>query len=320
LGSAPLLLVGWGGTGMANNLLAVYTFDHTIGQQGGLVLGSRWDYSQLAVTDLDQNGQQELLLLVVADSYNSDSAQPSAQLVGQTADKEIDLLTEVPLARNITKFYPPVQGSLTTSLYGAAVDCLLSNDTLCTVLLSSQNGQLVQLFAGEGEQSLYRQTLRTQKVFSCDLNDDGVIDIPTERLAEGYAGTRETPAYLTDYSNLINDQLLPVQTAYVSLNRGYRLLFPSRWAGHPISVLIHPDNNEAIFFLNTSGNLFDHSKELLRIQVYSSLDSQDKLAGGRYFQLATKGSYLYTAALPTTSVPQLALTKNEVMQLFSLLS
>ncbi|MEG2086938.1 MAG: hypothetical protein RR022_01975 [Angelakisella sp.] len=261
LGSAPLLLVGWGGTGMANNLLAVYTFDHTIGQQG-----------------------------------------------------------EVPLARNITKFYPPVQGSLTTSLYGAAVDCLLSNDTLCTVLLSSQNGQLVQLFAGEGEQSLYRQTLRTQKVFSCDLNDDGVIDIPTERLAEGYAGTRETPAYLTDYSNLINDQLLPVQTAYVSLNRGYRLLFPSRWAGHPISVLIHPDNNEAIFFLNTSGNLFDHSKELLRIQVYSSLDSQDKLAGGRYFQLATKGSYLYTAALPATSVPQLALTKNEVMQLFSLLS
>ncbi|MEG0942479.1 MAG: hypothetical protein RSF86_02515 [Angelakisella sp.] len=317
VGSAPRLMVGWGGTGIENNIMAIYGYTAADGEQPVLKLDSRWDYNRMTVTDIDQNGISELLLLVAANSY--DLTSPMAQLVGETSEGVIDLLAETELPRNIATFLSPVMGGIGNNLYGATLDCVLNNGNLCTVTLALQDGQLVMPL-NDMDQNLFRKTIRTQYVVSSDINNDGIVDIPVERPAKGYVKDSSEAIYFSEYSNIQADKLATIQTAYVNHAKGYRFLFPDSWTDQPVSAQVQPDGTEVIFFLNPKDDLYDHSMELVRIKVYSTQDGQDLLDGNRYFQLAAKGTYLYCAALPSVPVEELALTKGQVGKLFSLVT
>lgn len=316
IGGSRQLLVGWGGSGLDNNLLAIY--DYLQGTPRSLENPVRWEYSQLSVTDMDQNGQNELLLLLAPDSLTD--APPLAQLVGKNEDGIIDLLDEVELPRNITGYRTPVEGEIGNGLYGTAADCILNNSNLCTLTLAYNGQNLTLPLNNLLDTNLFRQTVRTQAVLSSDINHDGLVDIPVERLAAGYGTNGSEAVWLIDYCNQQDKQLLPVQTAYVNMARGFRFLFPTRWLEQPISVLEQADGSEIIIFLNTSGNLYDHSQELIRFQLVSTLDGEPAQTDSRFFLLGSKGTYLYRAALPTQPVSDFALTREEVTQLFSLIS
>lgn len=316
IGGSRQLLVGWGGTGLDNNLLAVY--DYSKGTPQDWEQQVRWEYSQLMVTDLDKNQQNELLLLVAPDSLTE--SPPVAQLVGQGQDGVIDLLDEVELPRNITSYRALTVGGIGNGLYGAAADCVLNNGNLCTLTLAYDGQRLSLPLNNLLDTNLFRQTVRNQQVLSCDLNGDGMVEIPVERLASGYGTNGSDAVWLIDYCNQQDRQLVPVQTAYVNMSRGFRFLFPNRWADQPISVLVQPNHSEVVVFLNTTGNLYDHSQDLIRFQIASTLDGEPVMDGSRYFQLGSKGTYLYRAALPTQMVAELALTQEEVYSLFSLIS
>lgn len=318
LGGSQRVLVGWGGTGLANNLLTIYSYQADPGSQSSLQLDSRWDYSRAVATDMDQNGENELLLLLAPDSYQNTA--PLVNLVGENTDGIIDLLAEVSLPRNITAFYPPVVGALGNNQYGAAVDCRLSNGNLCTLTITYAEGDLILPLSVLTDQNLFQKTFRRQEVLSCDLNGDGLVEIPVERLAPGYTEGSDDAVYFIDYSNLQRDSLVAIETAYLNPTRGYRFLFPQRWREQPVSVMVQPDNSETVFFLSPTGDLYDHSEELLKLQVYSTLDGPDKVAQERYFALDTRGTYVYAAALPATPAHELALGKDEVKKLFSFIS
>lgn len=318
MAGSPRLLVGWSGTGLDNNLLAIYSYTSGSGEQLSLQLDSRWDYSRMAVTDLDRNGEQELLMLIAADMYGRNV--PSAQVVGMSSEGIIDLLDYTDLYRNISGFHTPVVSQFGGGSYCAVVDCTINTGKLATVVLQ-YDGTTLQLAAqGADNNEIFRQTLRSQNILSADIDDDGTVEIPVERLAPGYVAGNPEQAYIIDYNTMLSDGTLSVaQSAYVNLVRGYRMLFPSRWQGHPVSVLVQPDNSEVVIFLNTSDDLYDHSSELIRIQVYSTLDGPDKLSQDRYFELATSGTYVYSAALPSYSIDGISITQTEVRQLFSLI-
>lgn len=317
VGGNPMLMVGWGGTGLENNIMTLYNYAPTNSGQPVLQPNSRWDYNRMTLTDLDQNGTNEILLLVSADSYEPSS--PTAQLVGKSSDGIIDLLAEVDLPRNITTFYPPVMGGIGDGHYGATVDCVLGNEDLCTITLA-YDGQNLLLPLNDTEQNLFRQTMRTQYVLSDDVNGDATVDIPLERLAKGYSIGGSDSIYFTEYSNIQEKQLVSVEAAYINRAKGYRLLFPDSWNGQPISAQLTPDGSEIVFFVAETDNLYDHSGELLKIKVYSTQNGQDMLDSERYFQLAAKGTYLYCAALPDSPPEGLELTKAEVKGLFSLVT
>lgn len=317
VGNSPRLLVGWSGANLDNSIMALYDYSSRSGGQPTLNLDSRWDYNRMTLTDLDGNGSKELLLLVAADSYEPSS--PTAQIVGEDPNGLIDMLAEIELPRNITAFYPPVMGGIGNGRSGVTVDCRLSNGSLCTITLAF-DGSVLLLPLNGTEQNLFRQTIRTQYVLSTDINGDGTVDIPVEYIARGHTEGNGETIYFTQYSNIQQDQLVSVQGAYVSLSKGYRMLFPERWKDQPLSAQLSPDGSEIVFFLTESGNLYDHSSELLKFKVYSTQDGQDILDGERYFQLAAKGTYLYCAALPEDAPPELELTRSEVKKLFSLLT
>lgn len=317
VGGSPMLMVGWGGTGLENNIMALYNYTPQDSGQAVLQLDSRWNYSRMTLTDIDQSGTNEILLLVSADSYEPSS--PTAQLIGKSTYGIIDLLAEANLPRNITTFYPPVMGGIGNDRYGATVDCVLSNGELCTITLAF-DGETLLLPLNNTEQNLFQQTMRTQYVLSDDVNGDATVDIPLERLAKGYNEGSTDSIHFTEYSNIQEDLLASVQTAYINRARGYRLLFPDSWTGQPISAQLTPDGSEIVFFLAETDNLYDHSGELLKIKVYSTQDGQDMLDSERYFQLAAKGTYLYCAALPDSPPEGLGLTRQEVRKLFSLLT
>lgn len=317
VGGSPMLMVGWGGTGLENNVMTLYNYAPATSGQAVLQPDSRWDYNRMTLTDIDQNGTNEILLLLSADSYEPSS--PTAQLVGKSADGIIDLLAEVELPRNITTFYPPVMGGIGDGRYGATVDCMLGNGELCTITIA-YDGQELLLPLNGTEQNLFRQTMRTQYVLSDDINGDSTVDIPLERLAKGYTHGSSDSIYFTEYSNIQEGQLTSIRTAYINRAKGYRLLFPDSWTGQPVSAQLTPDGSEIVFFLAETDNLYDHSGELLKIKVYSTQNGQDMLDSERYFQLAAKGTYLYCGLLPDNPPEELELTRAEVQKLFSLVA
>ncbi|MEG1943248.1 MAG: hypothetical protein RR049_05470, partial [Angelakisella sp.] len=160
----------------------------------------------------------------------------------------------------------------------------------------------------------------TQNVLSSDVNGDRVVDIPLEVTAVGYPSGGSDILYFTRYSNMQKDDLLTVQTAYVNHAKGYRFMFPTSWNTTSVSAQLTPDGSEVVFFVYQSDNLYDHSRELLKIKVYNAQDGQDILESDRYFELASKGTYTYCGALPATPDDLLGITKAQAEKLFSLMT
>ena len=62
-----------------------------------------------------------------------------------------------------------------------------------------------------------------------DVNNDGILEIPVSYPAPGYEEAAEgDQLLLTDWSDLMDGQLMKIMTAYVNGSEGYIFKFPRR--------------------------------------------------------------------------------------------
>ena len=112
-----------------------------------------------------------------------------------------------------------------------------------------------------------------------------------------------------------------VARAYVSVEQGYRMLFPDSWreSDPAVSVTRLQENGEVIFFLpnEKTGGM---AEELLRLRVGDSQGYPDKLETKSYFVVQQRGAFNYYAWLPTGAPSDLTLSRGQLSQLFTLIS
>ena len=337
----PDILVGWSDPTSGDKRMEVYAYESA--NLSRLMDGSPV-YDEYLVDDLDQNGTDDLFLF----SRNSGTREQSSwvHLMGYDGYR-LGIVDELPLSHSLVDFAGVTAGRLTPNDQRRVlfIDEVQAGGNYVTEVFGLQAGDLIPIIhysmvspsaspqlqaetalpdeAPVELPTLYELTVRPSATAICgDINNDGIIEIPTSQLLPGYEDLEENEhLFLTEYNQLYGQTFRRVLAAVTNRAGGYRIRFPSAWIGN-VTVVSQPENNEwrLIAYNGESPNpLGDLSGELLRIRVVSQKDYQDKFLEN-YTILATRNVFTYYAYIPDNAFASLHVTMQQLQnELFSLL-
>ena len=308
-GTSVDLVVGWLDETRSYETVSVYSF-----RQGRLENLYEDSYTQLLVDDLDGDGLDEILSL-----RSGSGGRVTAKLV-ENGLFSLEVTDERRLNQSFANILQVQSGRLSADLYGVAVDGYTSDYLYSSEAIVVQEGKLSFPLGESADAGLYTSLSRSKRVFTRDINQDGILEFPSQTPLPGYEDSdQEDILYLTRYLQLSGPQaLVPVASAYVDIQNGYLLFFPDSWLGN-VTATVQSQTGEVRFF-QYLGSLEDQSGELLRIRCYSSSDYQDKNDKEQYFKLGSRGVFEYYAYLHPSDGNPLAITQQQLVQeLFLLL-
>ena len=260
-------------------------------------------YSRYTYTDLNNDGLQELLLVTMSSS----GGKPFATLVTQKGDG-IKAVSNLPLNVNMTSFGQLHAGWVGESSQGLIVDGYEGQNFTSEIFVINNN-LFVLPFAEDSD--FYKDVSRRQGiVYSRDVDDDGVIELPMQDVAPGKTGL-----YLTTYCRMDDGmEAVPVRTAFVNDSEGYIFYLPDQWVGQ---VTVSQSKTGETVFKEYDAETEQGGKELLHIKVYSEKDYQDKFDIQNYRKIGQRGNFMYYASIGTGA--ELSITFDELEDLFQII-
>ena len=318
-------VIGWRGENTDSNILAVYNVENHLMRE---VFSHH--YSKLAFSDFGSGGTDRMLI--------AETGSPlSFSLIGEDSDHTLSVLDRAVSDHRLLYLSEPVVGLLEPDLPGAVFDGLVTSDNMASVLVGVRDGQIVlPQNASDGSSGgsvivlggdLFSRTFRANGARTCDIDGDGILEIPSSVPVPGYTGTLPSELavqYFTRYSVCCGRDFKPGDIVYESRSGGFRFFLPEEWLplyeNGQLSVFYSPEDREFTFFL-FEDTLSRRENELLRIRVVSSADHLASFDPEGSFLLAERGRFRYYAALPE-DVPAGApsLSEETVRANFDLLS
>ncbi len=316
IGGKNKLLIGLQLEDTTKSVLAVYDCKQNTYNKFSLKLNNKWDYSELLIQDYNLDGKTDLIFFEVGDKFKDTS--PNMYFVGTDNYGMLVVKNYFPLPTEILDFNKIQIGKIDETNRGLFIDAKLNNGYYCTYVYKFEGNEAFEL--------LFDETNYRKIPVNCeDIDNDGIIEIPIQNLANGY--TRQSPnvEYFIDYiqfkvkgRNEIGNNKLVLRT-YIDFNNSVYFKIPKLWYSLPLSIFTYQDKTEIIFFINENKDVFDHKKELLRIRVYYSQDIIDKLDLQRYFLIGERNGKVYMGYVPNENTKKYFITQEEVKNLFTIL-
>ncbi len=223
LSGSRAIVVGWRlGT---NPIRGVSIYRFIDGQLKGIYYG---EYTGLAVTDINNNGADDIILL----RHTSSTAEGTATLLTYEIG-ELKQIATAPISAGVTA---PLRIRVTDIGYGASavtIETSIFDKSYATDLLAFKNGTLVNLLFSDSSKTSV-STLRSLPIFSFDINKDGVTEIPRPELLPGYnVKWAKDMHWSIDWCKYDpNTFLIPVTTAYFNIPDRWYLIIPSELVGN----------------------------------------------------------------------------------------
>ncbi|MBR5486327.1 MAG: hypothetical protein IKV41_07440 [Oscillospiraceae bacterium] len=301
------LVVGWYNDRSIERNITVFQYDNLTLKE--IFPDNYRSYLEYAITDMDNDRLDEVIILNV-----NRNSKYYADLISWDGSS-LDVATGgVTLNSDIQGFAQVKTGMLNRYSSALFIDELTNDEKLTTEILFVENGELSTLQAQDQYVDINLLTERSSGVLCQDVNNDGIIEIPTSSALPGHNSSDEDPVYLTQFNQFIDGDLEPVMSAYVNMKQGYMLQAPPDWVGN-VSLTVQSQTGEWQFY--------EYSKEkdlteniLLRIRVYSQNDYHDKFEN--FILLEQKGLFEYYGCIPQNN-SSYAISQTELEQLFHLL-
>ena len=314
------LVIGWADDRSSKTVLA-YNYE-----DGRLIPIFERAYTDIAITDLDSNGSTDLVLF-------SRQAQSTLVFLACRTENGFETVDSAQLDRGIVSFDSILSGKYTATSNALFLDSTIDlyespfqiTDVISARVQPDGSSKLINLLDNDFA-SLSQNTLRpAQNLFCRDINEDGIIEIPTVEPLPGYDGVfDESSLFLTTYNAVSSSsRLMPRKSGVINSQHRYMVVFPTRWLNGNVSAVVQPENGEWTFFAYND-DLSDTSHPLLKIRVYSAKDYHDKFDTDYFKLIMQKGLFEYYAYLPEESssgaVSALAISEKELKeQMFFLL-
>ena len=149
--------------------VAVYTF-----KNGNAELMLMNGYAKFVTCDLDRNGRSELMVL----RPGVQDAEQGIAVLYQFANDQIERSVEMALSASPANIRRIVQGNLQNGTPALYVASSVEQNAIVTDILAVKDNHLINLaFSGEVDTSI--QTIRNYYVYTEDIDDDGVVEIPS---------------------------------------------------------------------------------------------------------------------------------------------
>lgn len=259
-------------------------------------------YSKYAVKDMDQDGNDEIVMIQLD---SSDQSSNRAEYYA-AADGKMVLRNTVPLSQKmgtVEKMHDSALPDSVPALYVTGYvlnkDGEVSSSTVITDILALRNGRLTDISMGAaGENS--STTVRANLVPDQDINGDGILEIPIPSLLDSYDSSLFQDNFYTlrwqQYR--LNGTFQVVSSTYHNTTDGWYLTLPDAWTGH-ISLMRFDTNTsltvERSIVFYYKGSAKEKPEPFLAIYKNSGNDRQSRAEKDHRFLLLSDPDTLYSA-------------------------
>lgn len=248
-------------------------------------------YSFIDVTDLDRDENNEFLLLKGSANGNPAAAE-AYKLDGEGKYHRY----RIELSGGFTEFDSVGYGEFNEEHTGLYIDAVSAAGFIQTDIICMNENGLNKIFSDPEESAA---TLRPSGCSSYDVDSDGVIEIPMQKVAPGYEDAAEGEQLrLTEWMTVRESgKLKSKYISYYSIGDGYVFIFPEKWR-NKVTVRRDAINDEIVFCAYSGGEI---GRELMRIYCADDeASAKDRLSTG-YMLLRTKGESAYLAYISPNS-------------------
>lgn len=209
-----------------NRVLTLYSYS-----SNNLTLMKSEYFTKLYIDDFNNDNFDELLLINI--NLANNEKRTVARILEFADDYSIEMDKSLTLT-NMLEIYNITTDSFDgkTRIY---IDGLISENTYITEILDINHSDFnISLPLYETNTSDKPLTIRTSQIFSKDLDNDGIVEVPTlEVLAGGTSvindESDESPLFLTVWSEFDNGELLTDFKCLYNASYNYYYIFPEEW-------------------------------------------------------------------------------------------
>ena len=320
------VLIGWGSTSGTSGRTAaanVYVY-----QNGEVAEHSVGVYGELAVTDFDRNGINEVFTVdkFVPAETEEDEPTPAVARVYRYNGAAMMEHFIAAADNSVSSYQSAVFGRLSQTLWGVALDGAKADGSVTTQIFYLQDNALVNAPAGVNTEEYTNQFTRPSAASfqSRDINGDGMIELPSVTLLPGISedATTDSTSFLVEWrrwqrggSSLLAARVL------LNVGENYWFRLPYQMEGRVTT------SNDTARRTVTYTRVFrseDTDEPLLgetlfSIRVFTRAAWESRGASGGYEALSMQNDLVYGIQVRTTD-PEMRKYIDEVKQSFRLLS
>ncbi len=273
------IIVGWEIYGSLEKQLSVFSYVDGVFSQR---LNQK--YTSFLCCDLDQNDENEIFIQYL-DAQNATNTAMLFNLVEEGAQKTAGCMLDgaVKSVQSVTL------GTLSTGQKALFIDEIKGVGAITEVLYLSKGELVNPLLEGEAifENS---KTLRAAALYSKDINEDGIIEIPVSSPLPNADGTSEA-LYYTNWCSFNGDTLTQKLVTIVNTVDRYYIEVPAAFVGK-IAVGKNLDkHSRTIYSYNPEENTV--GERLATISVVTEKSFDDK----KMLKLGARGEDIFAAEL-----------------------
>ena len=299
------LVVGIRVSDQVQRSVAVYTF-----KNGDAELMLMNGYSKFVTCDLDQNGRSELMVLRPGEQ----EAEQGTAVLYHYGDAQIDRSAEIALSESPEKIRRIMEGKLESGEPAIFVASAVDRNAIITDVLTIQDKQLTNI-AASGDVNTSVQTLRNYYVYAEDIDEDGVVEIPSiiSMKAVSPLTYREEEHILRWYSLDNNGWEYDKLFTFHNFVGGWYLQLDSRWASR---VTVDHFNGVYVFYLWDES--YQSAIPLFTLYVFTGSNrDEDAVKEGRFALYRAEG-VAYSASLAEASA-EYEITEDYLIDSFRLI-
>jgi hypothetical protein len=285
-----------------------YVTDSTTGNRQ-LVETFSDTYSIISVEDIDNDGYNELFLV----NGNTASSYAEAKILKVDENNKY-VRSRVAMDSNSMDY---TQSLYSTPSYDSSkqvfIDSIIATNMIETEILyfNDSDGNLLVSNASDSSNIILGDTMRPSGYSSCDIDNDGVIEIPTVTTFTGYEKLSDTEQLkMTKWLTYQNQSLVTKYEGYYSITDGYFFALPERWKGK-VTIKVDNARNDMVFY-EYNDDLEDSTVELLRITV-SDEKNKETIEKNGYQLMRTNNGKCYFAKVYKDISSDLEISIAEVM-------
>ncbi len=267
-----------------NRVLTLYSYSGN-----NLTLMKSEYFTKLYIDDFNNDNSEELLLINI--NLANKENRTTARIIEFAEDYSITMDSSLILT-NMLEIYNVVTDSFNgkTRVF---IDGLVSENTYITEIVDiSHEDFQISLPLYESNVSEKPITIRTSQIFSSDIDNDGIIEIPTLEILNGgtsFSNTGAEPSslFLTVWSEFDEEGLKTDFKCLYNVLLNYYYVFPDEW-NEKIFASYYVDNSTLKFVCKADDV---SEQELFTLKVFTTTDWEDY--NGDFTKFDEDGVFVY---------------------------
>lgn len=267
------IIVGWNANSTVTNILSVYSYDGTNCTQ----ISSDEIYYDFAVGDFTQSGFDSILLMNLR---TGDKDAAASLYCYNENDKEITLVSEVPMDEEVTRLFNVTAGKADSAgVFAAFADGVtgLRYNTQIIYFDVTKFQLKCEVISGGLISDYDSINVKGSNIISRDINGDGIVEFPIcTKMPQDNAYSGFEYAGLISWNNYSTESetVTAARTVVYNSIGGYYYIIPEEWNGN-ITAVVSDDGRTVTFMEYSNGSVGESFLALRQYPVSEWIEGSD---------------------------------------------